>query len=79
MCTCEYLFPCVGEELEVYDGGDDPLERAELRVDAQREQHQEEEDGPEGRAGELVDGLGERDERQASARRALKTELFTHI
>ncbi|GIY93882.1 hypothetical protein CEXT_255711 [Caerostris extrusa] len=70
--TREYLLAHVGEELHVHDGGDDALQGAELGVDAQREEHEEEEHRPEGGAGELVDGLGERDEGQARARRALQ-------
>ena len=46
---------------------DDSLEGAELRVEAEGEEHHEEEDGPEVAAGELVHRLREQDERQAGA------------
>ena len=65
--TCENLLPQIREQLQVDDGGDDALEGAELRVYPQGEQHEEEQDRPEGRRRELVDGLGEHDERQTSA------------
>lgn len=67
----EDLFAQVREELHVHDGRDDALQRAELRVDAQREQHQEEQHRPELRARELVDSLGEDYEGQACSRGGL--------
>ena len=48
------------------------LEGAELRVEPEREEHHEEEDGPEVAAGELVHRLSEQDESQAGAARRLE-------
>jgi hypothetical protein len=48
------LFGQIGEHLQIDDGRDDAFQRAKLRVDSQREQHQEEQHGPELSAGELV-------------------------
>lgn len=72
--TCKNLLPEVGEDLEIDDGSDDSLEGTELRVDAEGEEHEEEEHGPEGRPWELVDGLREHDESQTRPRGRLEEE-----
>ena len=75
--TCDDLLSQVGEELEVDEALDDSLEGAELRVEAEGEEHHEEEDGPKVAAGKLVHRLREQDESQAGAAGGLKrgTEL----
>ena len=72
--TCEQLFPEIWQHLEIYDALDDALERAELRVQAEREEHEEEEDGPQVAPGELVHRLSEQDESQAGAAGRLEEE-----
>jgi len=51
----------------VVDGREDGLEQRELGVDAEREQHEEEEHAPELRHRQQAHGLGVRHERQALA------------
>ena len=77
--TCEDLLSQVGEELEVDEALDDSLECAELRVEAQGEEHHEEEDGPEVAAGELVHRLREQDESQAGAARRLQLRIHDFL
>ncbi len=67
LLTCENLFPHVGTQLEVDDALDDSLHRAELRIEAQREEHEEEEDGPDVAGRKLVDRLSKENESQACA------------
>lgn len=66
-----FLLRQAGKEFHVDQRSGHSFECAELRVDAQREEHQEEQNGPHLGARELVDGLGENDERQTGARSSL--------
>ena len=59
------LAPQLG--LEVEHAAEDRLGDGELRVEAEGEEHGEEEDGPEGRPGEAGHQVGVRDEGQAGA------------
>ena len=59
-------------EVQVVERGGHALYGAELRAQAQGQQHEEEDDGPEGRRGpELHDGLREDDEGQTRTLRTL--------
>lgn len=51
----------------VLEAGEHSDQRAELGADSEREQHEEEEYGPERREPEAIDRLCERDERQTGA------------
>jgi len=55
------------DNVNVEEGAQHALQDADLRPQSQRQQHGEEEHGPEGSPGQLHDGLGEHDEGQASA------------
>lgn len=65
--TRNVLLPNPLDQVNVEDGAQHALQDADLRADAQRQQHEEEDDGPERRYGELYDGLREHDEGQARA------------
>lgn len=52
---------------EVHEAGDDGLNDGELRAEAEREQHDEEENGPQGRERETSHRLWVRHEGQPSA------------
>ena len=65
--TCHVLLPDPLEDLYVEDGAQHSLEDADLRTQPQREQHHEEDHGPEGGARKFDDGLGEDDEGETGA------------
>lgn len=65
--TCQIFLPQIRKQFHIDDGSDDPLQRPELRVYPQREQHQEEQHRPELRTRELIDGLREDYEGEAGA------------
>ena len=71
--TCENLLPEVGKKLEIDGALHDALEGSELRVEAQREEHQEEQHGPQVACRELIDCLCEQNESQTRSRRRLKS------
>lgn len=56
-----------GDKMRVVQGGDDALEGPEHGAEAKREEHQEEEHGPEGWKRELEDRFREHHEGQAGA------------
>lgn len=62
----------IGEQLHVYQRGDHALQRAKLRIDAQREEHEEEEHSPELGAGKLINRFRKYDKGQSSTRGALQ-------
>lgn len=65
--TCDVLLADALEEVDVEDGAEHAFQDTDLGADAERQQHQEEDDGPEGRHGQLYDGLGEHDEGESGA------------
>jgi hypothetical protein len=62
--TSEYLFADTGKDLHIGYRCDDAFQRAELRIDSQGQQHQEEEYGPERSQRELINSFGADDEGQ---------------
>jgi hypothetical protein len=61
--TGDGLFgPLLGEELEVLQGNQDPLDHPKHGGEAQTEEHDEEEHRPQWGEGHLGDGLREHDE-----------------
>lgn len=79
--TCEnLLLEALWQHLEINDALDDALQRPELRVQPQREQHEEEEQRPHVAPRELVHGLREQDESEPGARGGLeKKKKFRKI
>ena len=70
--TGDGLFgPLLGEELEVLQGNQDPLDHPKHGGEAQTEEHDEEEGGPELGAWHLYHRLGEHDEGQPCSRGTL--------
>lgn len=66
MCvTCEEGSVASQESEIVHEGCEDPLHGPEHGAEAQVEQHEEEQRGPEGAGGEQRHHLGERDESQS--------------
>lgn len=62
----------IGKELHVHQGCHHALQRPKLRVNAQREEHEEKEHGPELCTRKLIDCLRENDKSQSSARCTLQ-------
>ena len=65
MFTGNYFFASSSDDLDVANGADDSLQGANLRTDAQRQQHQEENDGPERCSRQFDNCLSENDKHQA--------------
>ena len=69
--------PFLREDPEVLQRLDDPFDVPEHGGQPQAEEHDEEEDGPDGRDGHLGDGLSEHDEGQTRPLHALVKENFS--
>lgn len=70
----DLLLSGLRKQFHIHQRRADTLQRSKLRVNAEGEQHQEEEDGPELSTGELIDRFREYDECQSSSTGTLKGE-----